>query len=89
MRYLLDSLELLEIKKGDLIFPENSTGNKFYIVESGVVKLFSRNNKDFESFIGPGDYFGEIGLIDESHTRKASAVAEKDCMLLTLERHDF
>ncbi|KAL4426292.1 hypothetical protein ABPG74_006549 [Tetrahymena malaccensis] len=89
VRYLLDCLEVLEVKKGELIFPENSIGNKFFIVECGMVKIVSRNNKDFESFIGPGDYFGEISLIDESHTRKASAFAEKDCVLLTLERHDF
>lgn len=71
VRYLLDCLEIVEIKQNDLIFPENSIGNKFFIVETGLVKIVSRYNKDFESHIGPGDYFGEISLIDESHTRKA------------------
>lgn len=71
VRYLLDCLEVQDFNKGELIFPENSIGNKFFIVERGLVKIISRSNKDFESFIGPGDYFGEISLIDESNTRKA------------------
>lgn len=71
VRYLLDCLEIIEIKRGEMIFPENSIGNKFFIVEQGLVKIYSRINKNFESYIGPGDYFGEISLIDESHTRKA------------------
>ena len=33
VRYLLDCLEIIEINKGELIFPENSIGNKFFIVE--------------------------------------------------------
>jgi hypothetical protein len=44
VRYLLDCLEVEEYEKGDLIFPENSTGNKFYIVKKGLVKIFCVEN---------------------------------------------
>lgn len=64
MRYLLDCLEVTELKKGEMIFPENSIGNKFYIVEHGLVKIVSRRDKSFVSYVGPGDYFGEVSLID-------------------------
>jgi hypothetical protein len=33
-----------EFEEGELIFPENSTGNKFFIVKYGLVKIFSNNN---------------------------------------------
>ncbi|EGR31487.1 hypothetical protein IMG5_108280 [Ichthyophthirius multifiliis] len=89
VRYLLDCLQIEKYDKGELIFPENSTGNKFYVIKSGLVKCFSKSNQNFESFIGPGDYFGEISLIDEMKQRKASAKAEKKTTLLSLERHDF
>jgi len=41
IRSLVDCLELVEIKKGEIIFPENSIGNKFFIIESGRVKIIS------------------------------------------------
>lgn len=41
IRSLVECLEHIEIKKGDIIFPENSYGNKFYIIESGLVKIVS------------------------------------------------
>ena len=37
---------------------------------------------------GPGDFFGESALITEER-RIASVYAESDCLLLTIERHDF
>jgi voltage-gated potassium channel len=37
---------------------------------------------------GPGDFFGETALITEEK-RLAHVIAESDCFLLSLERHDF
>jgi len=40
------------------------------------------------SLIGPGEFFGEMGLIDDS-PRSASVIAIEPCELLSLSRRDF
>jgi len=41
IRWLLDTLELEEFNTGEYIVREGSLGNKFYIIESGLAKVFS------------------------------------------------
>jgi CRP/FNR family cyclic AMP-dependent transcriptional regulator len=40
------------------------------------------------SLIGPGEFFGEMGLIDDS-SRSASVVAIEPCELLSVTKRDF
>jgi len=66
--------------KGDVIFAENSQGSEMYILRSGQVKL-TVGGKEGEAEVGvleePGDFFGEMALVDAS-PRSATAVAEAD-----------
>lgn len=88
-KWLMDALVLEYFKEGELVIEENKEGNKFYIIESGLAKVFSQSkDNQFERYLQVGDYFGESALIMEGK-RKASVVAVTDIRLLSLEKHDF
>jgi CRP-like cAMP-binding protein len=57
-----------------------------YVVQDGTVAI-SIKGKVVEK-VGPGGVFGEMALVDKS-PRTATATAESDCSLLTINRTDF
>jgi CRP/FNR family transcriptional regulator/CRP/FNR family cyclic AMP-dependent transcriptional regulator len=78
-------------RKGDIIFQREDAGQALFIVENGSVRVYfpSPQGNDLTlAVFGPGDFFGEMSLLDGS-PRSASASASADTVLLTLERSDF
>lgn len=69
-----------------VILKEGDKGVFMYVVLDGVVAI-SINEKIVEK-IGPGGVFGEMALVDQS-SRVATAVAETDCTMLSINRNDF
>ncbi len=69
--------------KGETVIKEGSGGAAFYIIESGEVAVTIAGVQ--RATLGPGDYFGEVALIDEG-TRIATITALDDlvCYGLTL-----
>lgn len=79
-------------QKSEVIFEENSKGNEMYVLHSGKVKLTLGGEKQ-EAEVGlleqPGEFFGEMALIDGS-PRAAKAIAEEDnTKLEVLDRESF
>ena len=67
-------------QKSEVIFKENSSGNEMYILHSGKVKLFLgdiEQGAEVGTIEEPGDFFGEMAIIDQS-PRSATAIAEED-----------
>jgi len=65
--------------------------DSLYIVISGRLKVMmgDANGKEvILSLIGPGEFFGEMGLIDDS-PRSASVVTIEPCELLSVTKRDF
>src|SRR5262249_20218758 len=63
--YLRNRVELVRVPPGDIIFKQNDPAEHFYLVRTGFVKV-SQNLLGGEHVItykGPGEYFGEIGLM--------------------------
>jgi CRP/FNR family cyclic AMP-dependent transcriptional regulator len=69
-----------------VIMKEGDRGIFMYVVHEGTVAI-SINQKVVEK-VGPGGVFGEMALVDQS-PRVATAAAESDCMLLSINRNDF
>jgi CRP-like cAMP-binding protein len=69
-----------------VIMKEGETGLFMYVVLSGRVAI-SIKSKVVE-WVGPGGIFGEMALVDQS-PRAATAMAETDCDLLSINRGDF
>ena len=69
-----------------VIMKEGEVGVFMYVVLSGRVAI-SIKSKIVE-WVGPGGVFGEMALVDQS-PRAATAIAETDCDLLSINRGDF
>jgi CRP/FNR family transcriptional regulator, cyclic AMP receptor protein len=69
-----------------VIMKEGEAGVFMYVVVAGRVAV-SIKSRPVE-FIGPGGVFGEMALVDRS-PRAATAVAQTDCELLSINRNDF
>lgn len=74
----------------DIIFLEYEKGDKFYMVQSGSVKI-TKVIKDVEKLLDivyPGDFFGEMAILEDT-TRSASAIANEPTVLLELRKENF
>jgi rubredoxin/signal-transduction protein with cAMP-binding, CBS, and nucleotidyltransferase domain len=79
-------------QKSDIIFKENSKGEEMYILRSGRVRLVLEDEKgeaEVNTVEQPGEFFGEMALIDTS-PRAATAIAdENNTQLEVLDRENF
>ncbi len=65
--------------------------DSLYIVLSGRLKVMMSDSDGKEvilSLLGPGEFFGEMGLIDDE-PRSASVVSIEPCELLAIAKRDF
>src|SRR5438874_3044994 len=65
--------------------------DSLYIVLSGRLKVMMSDSDGKEvilSILGPGEFFGEMGLIDDE-PRSASVVTIEPCELLSISKLDF
>jgi len=68
---------------GANIMREGQSGAFMYVVKSGRVAISIRDH--VVEYVNPGGTFGEMALVDQS-ARTASATAEVDCVLLSVDR---
>ena len=75
---------------GEVIFDEGEVGQTIYFVLAGDVTICHQGRPDDGQLtrLGPGEFFGELGLLDGS-IRTAQARANTDCRLLVLFGDDF
>jgi CRP-like cAMP-binding protein len=74
-----------------VIFFEKEEGDSFCMILEGRVKVTILGDDGREiilSVLGPGDFFGEMALLD-NEPRSATAIAAEDTELLLLSRSDF
>ena len=75
-------------RKGQVIFREGDTSDGLYVIEEGVVEisaLIGPRERRVLTIFGPGDYFGEIALID-SKPRSATATAKQPTVVCCISR---
>jgi CRP/FNR family cyclic AMP-dependent transcriptional regulator len=71
---------------GETVAKEGSGGAAFYLIESGTATV-SIAGRECPA-LGPGDYFGEIALIDEG-ARSATITAQEQLVCHGLTYWDF
>ncbi len=77
--------------KNSIIIAEGEESDSLYIVNDGQVKIFisDADGKEMQlQILGPGDYFGELALIDRK-PRSASAMATCRSQLSVITSEDF
>ena len=89
---VMDDLALEKhVAKGNVVFTEGSVGDTLYTIVSGRVKVFIGDEDGREiilKILGPGDFFGEMSLID-SQPRSASVSTLEHAVFQTLSRQAF
>jgi CRP/FNR family transcriptional regulator, cyclic AMP receptor protein len=75
-----------EFKAGETVVEEGSGGAGFFLVEEGEARVSVHGEE--RGRIGPGDYFGEVALLDEG-ARTATITAESDLKCHGLTFWDF
>ncbi len=79
------------VPRNVMLFLQGDPGSSLYIVESGKLKAFvddKRGNQVILNVIGPGEYFGELSLIDGG-PRSASVVTLTDSTLSVIGQEPF
>jgi len=77
--------------KDTVVFFENEEGDFFFTIVEGRIKVTILGDDGREiilSVLGPGDFFGEMALLD-NEPRSATAIAVEESELLSLHRTDF
>ncbi|HKC13842.1 MAG TPA: Crp/Fnr family transcriptional regulator [Vicinamibacteria bacterium] len=77
--------------KDTVVFFENEEGDFFFMILEGRIKVTILGDDGREiilSVLGPGDFFGEMALLD-NEPRSATAIAVEESELLSLHRTDF
>jgi len=77
---------LVEFPEGKTVIQEGGYSNDFYAIESGTAKV--ERGGDTIAEIGPGDVFGEQGLL-EKQERSASVVATSPLRALKIEHWEI
>jgi len=74
--------------ENERVFDIDDPSDRMYFIESGKIGISIHKDpkvKDFHSVLGPGDCFGEMGVID-GLPRSATAHVLEDGMLLVLDK---
>jgi len=88
---LRDAMETVHLSDGQVLFRRGESGDAFYIIDSGHIRIFTLDEEGSEltlNTLGAGEAFGELALVDD-RPRSASAAALGPTTLRCLRREDF
>jgi len=86
LRTIRRALEEVTVKTGRVLCEEGTIGREFFIIVEGQASV-RRNGRKIAS-LGPGQYFGELALLDR-RPRSATVVSDTDMVLLVLGQRQF
>ena len=91
LRTLATVVTRKSLARGATVMVAGDQTDSLYIILSGRLKVMMSDAEGKEvilSILGPGEFFGEMGLIDDS-PRSASVVGIEPCELLSIAKRDF
>jgi CRP-like cAMP-binding protein len=81
------SFKQRRVSAGDHITSEGAGGAGFFIIGEGTASVDVHGEPRGQ--LGPGDYFGEVALIDDQALRTATITAETDLVCYGLTPWEF
>ena len=91
LRLLTPVVTRKSVPRASVIMAAGDQNDALYIVISGRLKVMMGDADGKEvilSLIGPGEFFGEMGLLDDS-PRSASVISIEPCELIAINKRDF
>ncbi len=88
---LHDSLNVIELSSGDILFWKGHEGGSVYFVESGELSIWWETpdgEQELMRFAGPGDIVTPAALLDDS-PRRRSCLAEGPTRVIELSTEGF
>ena len=88
---VVSHLRRRRFRRGEVIFHEGDPADALHVVAAGAVKIVLSSDEGDEAIIAtlhPGDFFGELSLLDGS-PRSATAAAVEATETLSLPRDTF
>ncbi len=76
----------VDVREGSTLVRQGEMGREAMIIESGTA-VVRRNNRKIDD-LGPGDFFGEMSLIDHM-PRNADVIATSDMTVLVMDSREF
>ena len=79
-------------RKSEVIFEEGSTGSEMYLIHRGKVLLSVRQDETRQVpllVLNPGDFFGEMALVDDSPRSATASAVDDDTELIVMDRARF
>ncbi|HXI46271.1 MAG TPA: cyclic nucleotide-binding domain-containing protein [Candidatus Acidoferrales bacterium] len=76
----------IDAPAGKVLMRQGQTGQEFFVVIEGTLRV-ERDGKVIASR-GPGEFVGEIALVDEA-PRSATVICETPCRLLVMGHREF
>ncbi len=78
--------EVVQFPEGQAVVRAGEPGAEFFLILAGKAGVEAPARRRFQ--LGPGDFFGEMSLLD-GEPRSATIVAETPLRLLLVRRQDF
>jgi uncharacterized membrane protein len=88
---LASQVEVVRHPAGHLLFSVGDPGESLYVIRSGVIEVFVKNDTGQRIVLetaGPKDFFGEMSLLDGG-PRTASVMVAEDLEALRVDRDDI
>lgn len=76
----------ISVSAGHELASEGQFAHEFFVIEDGTAEVIQNSERIAE--LGPGDFFGEIALL-ETGRRTASVVAATDMRLIVMFQREF
>jgi CRP/FNR family transcriptional regulator, cyclic AMP receptor protein len=86
LRMIRKALEEVTVPAGRMLTEQGTIGREFFLIVEGQASV-KRNNRKVAT-LGPGQYFGELALLDR-RPRSASVISDTEMVLLVLGQRQF
>jgi serine phosphatase RsbU (regulator of sigma subunit) len=91
-QYLVDKFVPSDFPAGALVCREGEIGDRLYVIESGQVQVIQALGTEEErvlNVLGPGEYFGEMSLLERQGHRTASIISITPVKFFEMTRTNF
>lgn len=97
LKFLRDLVHVRTFHPGETVFKQGEIGIGMYILARGTVDIFvediqlkeSKGESVHITRLGPGDFFGELSLVEEKGRRTATAIACEETSLIGFFKPDL